>query len=79
MARQYIKHQVEDMDESMIQKCTVCGAMISDYRNVMCAEGDRVVNGFGAGEVYVSKGNPVITTKILGENETAIDCKTSLN
>lgn len=74
MARQYIKHHVADMNSSMVQKCIVCGAIISDYRNVMCIEGNQIVVGFPAGDIYVSSGNPIITTRILGDGETSFYC-----
>jgi hypothetical protein len=57
----FIKHHVIDMDESMIQRCILCGEVICDYRDVTYRLEDGPPKGFGAGNVYISKsGNPTV-------------------
>jgi len=59
----FIKHIVPAMDESMFQRCLICGAIVNDRRGMACAIGSELSIGFPAGEVYVTaSGNPKITT-----------------
>lgn len=46
-----IKHQVAGM-VGLVQCCTDCGAVISDYRGAMIQDGHKPV-GFAAGPVYI--------------------------
>jgi len=72
----YIKHLVVEMDESMVQRCLICGSTISDYRNTMWPSGQNPPTGYPAGEVFVSFGtNPTISCTELGEGETSENCK----
>lgn len=72
--RKYKKHIVADMDNSMIQRCIICGEIISDYTNAMWPSGQSPPKGFGAGEVYISKGFPTIST-IQEPEEGFENCK----
>lgn len=68
----FIKHIVADMDESMIQRCLICGTEVSNYRGMMQEAGSPPPRGFAAGEVWVSNTrNPRITTI-----EETTDCET---
>ncbi len=72
---EFVKHYVNDMDESMVQNCIFCGETINDYRNTMWPLSQPAPKGFGAGEVYISKGNPTILTVILKEGTPFKNCK----
>ena len=48
------KHIVAEMDGSMIQRCLICGEVISDYRNAMWPNGQSAPKGWESGPVYVS-------------------------
>lgn len=70
------KHQVKDMDESMVQRCINCNAIISDYRNTMMPAGQSMPKGFSAGYVYVNrvgKSCSLYQTEIPS-NATIVDC-----
>jgi hypothetical protein len=54
--RQYVEHHVNDMDETLLQRCVLCGEIITDYRNIMYRVEDGPPAGFRAGPVYVSPG-----------------------
>lgn len=69
----FTHHVVADMDESMVQRCVICGFVVSDYRNVMCPAGSPPSRGFDAGSIFVSGGNPRITT--IQPPEDYVDCK----
>lgn len=70
-----IKHIVIDMDESMVQRCIICGEVISDYTNTMKPKGDPMPKGFPSGDVYVIKGKGFTTSStVLKENETFKNC-----
>ena len=51
----YVKHQVINMDESMVQNCVLCGECISDYRNAMWPQNQKPPTGWPAGAVFVLK------------------------
>ncbi len=70
----YIRHIVTEMDESMVQKCVLCGETISDYRNAMWPLEQGPPKGFGTGPVYVKKGTPTITTTILQPADAFESC-----
>lgn len=73
---QYYRHTVLTMGPDLVQKCIICGEIISDYRNTMSPAGTPPARGFAAGIVYVSDGNPRVTT--IGDpsdNYAVIDCK----
>lgn len=53
-ASKYIKHTVGEMDEDMVQRCVICGEIISDYRNAMVPAGQKLPKGFEPGIIYVS-------------------------
>lgn len=54
------KHYVEPLKDG-IQKCTLCGEIISDYRNVLWDSTDGTPpKGFAEGNVFISYGNPTI-------------------
>lgn len=69
----YVQHVVTEMDETRLQRCVICGEVITDYRQVLWASGDPGPIGFGAGRVYVRKGCPTITTTITPD-ETVTPC-----
>ncbi len=71
---EFIKHYMNDMNESMIQNCIFCGETISDYSNAMWPSSQSAPKGFGAGEVYVSKGNPTVLTIALEEGTSFKRC-----
>lgn len=62
--RTFVSHRVVEMDESMVQRCIYCGQMISDYSSSLWPSDQPPPKGFDAGEVYVAKGFPTITTSI---------------
>lgn len=71
----FIRHVVNDMDSSMVQKCIACGKVISDYRNAMWPSGQQAPKGFPAGEVYVSSGgNPTIYSATLEQGQVSLNC-----
>ena len=74
MSKTFIRHFVNEMDESMVQRCIFCGEVISDYQNVMWL-GDLPPKGFAAGEVFEFPGNPTITSTTIGDDENFIKCK----
>ena len=70
----YIKHIVAEMDESLIQRCLICGEVISDYRNTMAPVG-TVISGFPQGPVYVSDSkNPQIFSSEISTIDSSTDC-----
>lgn len=72
----YTKHFVLTMDGSYVQRCLFCGEVISDYRNTMSPAGTPPPQGVPAGNVYVSNGNPRITTVAdMSEKYKVIDCR----
>jgi len=46
------RHVVTEMDETMIQRCVICGKVISDYSNSAWPEGQQLPKGFEAGEIF---------------------------
>jgi hypothetical protein len=70
----FIRHIVKDMDNSLIQKCELCGEIISDYRFSEQPIGDEPPRGFPSGSVFLTKGNPVFYTVILSPEDTFEDC-----
>lgn len=73
----FTKHIVADMDDSMIQRCLICGTVISDYQNTFYPKDQEPTKGFPAGEIYVSGGTPKISTVEPPQNVTISDCKSS--
>jgi len=58
----FMKHIVADMDESLVQRCLICGETICDYTNTMYPKGTPSPQGYAAGNVYVSQNrNPTIS------------------
>ncbi len=57
----YKRHVVTDMDETQVQRCVLCGQVISDYRGAMVPDGMQMPKGFASGDVYVREGNPRMT------------------
>lgn len=77
----YTKHLVEEMDNSRVQKCILCGAVINDYRNAMIPEGQSPSKGYSAGYIYVGEpqqagGGWTVTNSMSTEptNSTIVDC-----
>ena len=62
------------MDESMVQRCLICGIIISDYRNTMSRAGTPPA-GYAAGEVFFSEGNPRISGISLIAGTEYENCK----
>lgn len=75
MKKTFTKHFVKNMDASMIQKCIYCGAIINDYRNIIYPSNQQPPRGFGEGAVFISNGNPIISTIIEPEGEEIKVCK----
>jgi hypothetical protein len=73
--RTFTRHIVAEMDESMVQRCLICGIIISDYRNTMSPAGTPPPVGYAAGEVFVSEGNPRISGISLIEGTEYENCK----
>jgi hypothetical protein len=46
--------------KDFVQKCELCGEIISDYRNSAWPAEQGPPKGFDEGNVYVSVGNPVM-------------------
>lgn len=72
-----IEHQVVEMDESMIQRCVICGQVISDYNGCMQPAGSPPIKGFPVGRVYVTKDglNPTIYKTELDPFDPVEPCK----
>jgi hypothetical protein len=59
----FTQHQVLEMDSTMVQRCLICGEVISDYRGLMGPIDNPLPQGYAPGAVYKSDiGNPRITT-----------------
>lgn len=70
----FIEHYVLDMDDSMVQRCVICGEVISDYSNSIWPTDSEPPRGFYEGHVYVSAhGNA--TVYVTQEPETFKKCK----
>ena len=70
----YIRHQVVEMDESMVQRCVLCGEVISDYTNCMYPIEQGPPVGWGAGSVYILPGNPTLFKIFLSPGEEFLEC-----
>jgi hypothetical protein len=75
MAHVYKKHIVSEMDETMIQRCIMCGEVISDYSHTAWPAGQSPPKGWAAGVVYVMPGCPTIMTTEIPENADFDNCK----
>ena len=72
----FIKHQVVDMDESMIQNCVLCGEEICDYSNASWPSGQGAPKGYPAGSVFVSiQTSPQQFTREISDRDTYENCK----
>ncbi len=75
----FIKHIVANMDGSMVQRCLICGEIISDYRNAMWPSGQSPPSGWGSGPVYILAGNPTtyMSESAISEKDLqeSINCK----
>lgn len=64
----FVLHVVTALDEEMIQRCVLCGEVISDYSNSVWPKDQIAPQGYAPGVVYVSEGSfPKIITKYLPE------------
>lgn len=73
----YVQHIVSAM-EDWVQRCLICGEIISDYRNSAWPVGDPPPRGWQPGPICVSKGtNPTIYMPPDGVNkeDEIIECK----
>lgn len=75
----YIKHIAGVLKDS-VQRCIICGDVITDYRNTMvCQNPDGTVpalNGFPEGDVYLSiQKSPQISTTMLSNEDEFVICK----
>lgn len=68
----FTRHIVADMDASMVQRCLICGEIISDYRNAMWPNGQDPPKGWGSGPVYVLGGNPTTYMSEAAMAETSM-------
>ncbi len=61
-----------------VQRCVLCGEIISDYRGAMVEAGSGPLKGFEEGKtICISElKNPQIftSTEYMGENDYAIEC-----
>lgn len=64
----FIRHEVVAMDESQVQRCVICGALITDDRN-MVSPTRKVLQGFPEGAVYVSNTGFTTNTDMAPEYE----------
>ncbi len=67
-------HIVAEMDETLIQRCVICGEIIADYRNVLYIKDDGPPTGWSAGRVYVLEGNPKIFKTDLAPADPFLPC-----
>lgn len=81
----YIKHISGEMTDG-VQKCVVCGHILSDYRGTMVPAGTPPLRGWNPGPVYVNDNDAspsglkiTSSTTILGPGEMAVDCTPSIN
>lgn len=76
--RQYTKHVVGEMVE-LVQRCLICGEVISDYRNAWYPAGQDAPTGWAPGELFVSSGNPIMFATSISDEEmqVAVDCQSS--
>lgn len=68
----FIKHIVNDMDESMFQHCVMCGEIITDYRNSLWT--GEAPKGWAAGEVYIRNGEPKFFSISVNDDDLVNDC-----
>lgn len=61
MKTEVTKHVVGELIGG-IQRCLICGYIISDYRNAIYPEGTPKPTGFPSGAVYVWDINPIVMT-----------------
>ena len=75
MDTKFIEHTVIEIDETMIQRCVICGAVIDDYSNSMWPLEQGPPKGYAAGNIYRSE-NGFITTvqEYLPKNIEVISC-----
>jgi hypothetical protein len=74
MGKLYIEHQVTDMDDSLMQVCSLCGALITDYNGSLYL-GQSMPKGFPEGKVYVLSNSRVcVTTTYLASGELSESC-----
>ncbi len=71
----FVKHIAGPM-ENMVQRCVICGYVISDYRNAMWPMEQGPPQGFNPGEVYISKNtNPTQLLTAVDESKHQVeDC-----
>lgn len=70
----FTQHQVAEMDSTMVQRCLICGEVISDYRGMIGPIDNPLPQGYAPGAVYVSNTrNPRITT--IQEPDNYQKCK----
>lgn len=71
----YVEHYVMKMDGSLVQRCVVCGSVISNYTRTMQPVDTPPPRGFDEGSVYVRKGKPTISTTLKPKDEEIVMCK----
>jgi len=69
--KKYVKHITGEMDESGMQRCVICGHIITDYRGAMVQVGSSPLRGFDPGAIYIYEN---ITTIVEPDEEYEI-CK----
>lgn len=78
--KSWTQHYVNAMDDSKVQKCIYCWKTITDVTNVLYSDAEQgPPNGFPAGEIFVSDGNPSTTTTLdsdIGAADKLTDCRT---
>ncbi len=74
MVRLFVKHFVDNMDETLVQACVLCNEIISNSQDAVFPEGYQVPRGFAEGDIFISRGNPDIYTKRLPKNSSFENC-----
>jgi len=74
-AQHFTKHVVKAMGKALIQRCEICGEIISDYRFVSYPKSFDPPKGFPEGNVFITLGEPKYSTVILSPEDTHEDCK----
>jgi len=71
----FIQHCISEMDNNGMQRCIVCGEILTYYSGIMAPVGSQALRGFDPGVIYVSLGQqPRIMTTIEPENAAIYSC-----
>lgn len=71
----YTEHIVNEMDESMVQRCVLCGEVIEDYNGCSWPANQDPPTGWPAGSVFVMKNGGVTHLKReLDADDRSVKC-----